>query len=63
MVYLNGYGFPLYRGGPMLHADIVGLDKVLQRMEDFAKLPRFDSAFWEPAPLLVKLAADGKTFN
>ncbi|MDP9140254.1 MAG: 3-hydroxyacyl-CoA dehydrogenase NAD-binding domain-containing protein [Pseudomonadota bacterium] len=63
MVYLNGYGFPLYRGGPMLHADILGLDKVMQRMERFAKLPRFDSAFWEPAPLLVKLAAEGKTFN
>ncbi|HEY1077049.1 MAG TPA: 3-hydroxyacyl-CoA dehydrogenase NAD-binding domain-containing protein, partial [Fontimonas sp.] len=63
MVYLNGYGFPLYRGGPMLYADIVGLPAVLKRIETFAKLPRADKDFWQPAPLLKQLAAAGKSFN
>ncbi|MEW6166086.1 MAG: 3-hydroxyacyl-CoA dehydrogenase NAD-binding domain-containing protein [Pseudomonadota bacterium] len=63
MVYLNGYGFPLHRGGPMLHADMVGLFGVARRMREFAKQPGADAEFWEPAPLLAKLAAEGKTFN
>jgi 3-hydroxyacyl-CoA dehydrogenase len=63
MVYLNGYGFPLHRGGPMLYADAVGLAKVAVRMREFAKMPRSDAKFWEPAPLLAKLTADGGTFN
>ena len=63
MVYLMGYGFPLYRGGPMNYADQVGLFNVVQSMNRFAKNPLDDAKFWEPAPLLAKLAAEGKTFN
>ena len=63
MVYLNGYGFPLHRGGPMLYADEVGLANVAQRMREFAALPGADAAFWEPAPLLAQLAESGGRFN
>jgi 3-hydroxyacyl-CoA dehydrogenase len=63
MVYLTGYGFPIYRGGPMLYADQVGLFNVVQSMKRFQKNPRDDQQFWQPAPLLAKLAAEGKTFN
>ena len=63
MVYLTGYGFPIYRGGPMHYADQVGLFNVVQSMNRFAKNPMDDGAFWKPAPLLMKLAAEGKTFN
>ena len=63
MVYLMGYGFPLYRGGPMLYADQVGLFNVVQAMNRFAKNPLDDASFWKPAPLLARLAAEGKTFN
>ncbi|MCJ0763271.1 3-hydroxyacyl-CoA dehydrogenase NAD-binding domain-containing protein [Variovorax terrae] len=63
MVYLTGYGFPIYRGGPMLYADQVGLFNVVQSMNRFARNPLDDAKFWEPAPLLAKLAAEGKTFN
>ena len=63
MVYLMGYGFPIYRGGPMNYADQVGLFNVVQSMKRFAQNPLDDAKFWEPAPLLAKLAAEGKTFN
>lgn len=63
MVYLMGYGFPIYRGGPMNYADQVGLFNVVQAMKRFAKNPLDDAKFWEPAPLLAKLVAEGKTFN
>ncbi|MFW9617578.1 3-hydroxyacyl-CoA dehydrogenase NAD-binding domain-containing protein [Aquabacterium sp.] len=63
MVYLTGYGFPLAWGGPMLYADLMGLPKVVEKMKHFAANPHDDQAFWTPAPLLVKLAAEGKTFN
>jgi 3-hydroxyacyl-CoA dehydrogenase len=63
MVYLTGYGFPIHRGGPMLYADQVGLFNVVQAMKRFQKNPRDDQKFWEPAPLLARLAAEGKTFN
>jgi len=63
MVYLMGYGFPIYRGGPMNYADQVGLFNVVQAMNRFAKNPLDDASFWQPAPLLLKLAAAGKTFN
>ncbi|HJV62076.1 MAG TPA: 3-hydroxyacyl-CoA dehydrogenase NAD-binding domain-containing protein [Albitalea sp.] len=63
MVYLTGYGFPLHRGGPMNYADTVGLFNVVQAMKRFAKNPNDDAKFWEPAPLLAKLAAEGKTFS
>jgi len=63
MVYLTGYGFPLYRGGPMLYADEVGLYNVVAAMKAFAANPNGDPGFWRPAPLLARLAADGKRFN
>jgi 3-hydroxyacyl-CoA dehydrogenase len=63
MVYIMGYGFPVYRGGPMLYADQTGLFNVVQSMNRFARNPLDDAAFWKPAPLLAKLAAEGKTFN
>jgi 3-hydroxyacyl-CoA dehydrogenase len=63
MVYLTGYGFPLWRGGPMLYADMYGLFNVVQAMKRFAQNPHDDAKFWQPAPLLAKLAAEGKTFN
>ncbi len=61
IVYLNGYGFPAWRGGPMFYADTIGLDKVLAKIEQFEK--RHGSDLWAPAPLLKKLAAAGKTFE
>ncbi len=61
MVYLTGYGFPAYRGGPMFYADTVGLPKVLVSIEKFQK--SYMGEVWKPAPLLVKLAKDGKKFN
>lgn len=63
MVYLTGYGFPIFRGGPMLYADQVGLFNVVQSMNRFAQNPLDDASFWTPAPLLARLAAEGKTFN
>lgn len=61
MVYLTGYGFPLVHGGPLFYADTVGLQNVLRSMQKFAR-GRHGEA-WQPAPLLAKLAAEGKTFN
>ena len=61
MVYLTGYGFPLFRGGPMFYADSVGLLNVLAAMEKYAKGRHGDA--WTAAPLLVKLAGEGKGFN
>ena len=63
MVYLTGYGFPIWRGGPMKYADQMGLFNVVESMKRFAQNPRDDAAFWQPAPMLAKLAAAGKTFN
>jgi len=59
LVYLNGYGFPNYRGGPMWYADTIGLKKVYARVCEFHK--QLGEA-WEPAPLLAQLAKEGKTF-
>jgi 3-hydroxyacyl-CoA dehydrogenase len=61
MVYLAGYGFPAHRGGPMFYADTVGLDKVVAAIEKFQK--GYHGEQWTPAPLLVKLAKEGKRFN
>jgi 3-hydroxyacyl-CoA dehydrogenase len=61
MVYLTGYGFPAYRGGPMFYADTVGLPKVLASIEKFQK--GYMGEVWKPAPLLVKLAKEGRKFN
>ncbi len=63
MVYLTGYGFPLHRGGPMLYADMVGPYNVARSMRRFAASGAADPSFWRPAPLLEKLAAEGKGFN
>lgn len=63
MVYLTGYGFPLWRGGPMCYADTVGLFNVVQAMQRFARNPADDAAFWEPAPLIKRLLAEGKSFT
>jgi 3-hydroxyacyl-CoA dehydrogenase len=59
IIYINGYGFPAYRGGPMLYADSVGLKKVCERILEFH---RQHGELWEPAPLLKQLAEQGKTF-
>jgi len=61
VVYLTGYGFPPYRGGPMFYADTVGLPKVLASIEKFQK--GYMGEVWKPAPLLVKLAKEGKRFT
>ncbi|PLP97035.1 3-hydroxyacyl-CoA dehydrogenase NAD-binding domain-containing protein [Cupriavidus pauculus] len=61
MVYLTGYGFPLFRGGPMLYADQVGLFNVAQSMKRYAK--GYHGEAWKVAPLLQKLADEGKGFN
>jgi 3-hydroxyacyl-CoA dehydrogenase len=63
MVYLTGYGFPVFRGGPMRYADEVGLYNVVRGMKRFAANPHGDPGFWTPAPLLARLAAEGKTFT
>jgi 3-hydroxyacyl-CoA dehydrogenase len=63
MVYITGYGFPIYRGGPMNYADQFGLFNVIQAMKRFAQNPHDDAQFWQPAPLLARLVAEGKTFN
>jgi 3-hydroxyacyl-CoA dehydrogenase len=59
VIYLTGYGFPAYRGGPMWYADTVGLKQVRDRIREFHKR---HGEFWEPAPLLTKLADQGETF-
>jgi len=59
IIYLNGYGFPAYRGGPMWYADTVGLQKVYQRICEFHQQ---HGELWAPAPLLQRLAEAGKTF-
>jgi 3-hydroxyacyl-CoA dehydrogenase len=63
MVYLTGYGFPLHRGGPMLYADMAGLYNVVRSMRRFEANPHADPSFWKPAPLLAKLAQEGRNFN
>lgn len=60
IIYINGYGFPAYRGGPMWHADTVGLHKVYQRICEFHQQ---HGELWEPAPLLQRLAESGRTFG
>jgi len=61
MVYLTGYGFPLWRGGPMLYADTVGLAEVERAIRRYAAQPNGDA--WEVAPGLVDRAAQGRRFN
>jgi 3-hydroxyacyl-CoA dehydrogenase len=59
VVYIAGYGFPRYRGGPMFFADLIGLSRAVSTMRSFAANPRADQVFWQPAPLLVRLAEEG----
>jgi 3-hydroxyacyl-CoA dehydrogenase len=59
IIYLNGYGFPAHRGGPMWYADTVGLKRVHDRISEFH---RQHGEIWQPAPLLQQLAEQGKTF-
>lgn len=61
IIYLNGYGFPAERCGPMFQADEMGLDKVLETIRTYAA--GRNGWAWEPAPLLVELAARGSTFR
>ena len=63
IIYLTGYGFPAHRGGPMCYADSMGLYNVVATMKRFAQNPLDDGAFWQPAPLLARLAAEGKSFT
>jgi 3-hydroxyacyl-CoA dehydrogenase len=60
VVYLTGYGFPDFRGGPLFYADTVGLPNILRTMRGFARGYQPDA--WEPAPLLKQLATEGRTF-
>ena len=60
LVYVNGYGFPAYRGGPMFWADTIGLRKVVATMRSLAPT---HGARWAPAPLLVELAGSGRGFG
>ena len=60
VVYLTGYGFPDFRGGPLFYADTVGLPNILRTLREFARGYQPDA--WEPAPLLKRLAAEGKSF-
>ena len=61
MVYLTGYGFPLFRGGPMFYADTVGLSNVVMAIQSYAKGRHAEA--WAVSPVLKKLAHEGKTFN
>ena len=60
IIYINGYGFPAYRGGPMWYADTVGVKKVYERISEFH---RQHGELWEPAPLLKRLAEEGRGFK
>ena len=63
IVYLMGYGFPVWRGGPMQYADSQTLYEVARRMRGFAAQAGGDAEFWTPAPLIEQLAAEGRSFN
>jgi 3-hydroxyacyl-CoA dehydrogenase len=60
VVWLTGYGFPRFRGGPLYYADRLGLARVVERIE--ALRDRFGAAYWTPAPALKRLAATGRGF-
>jgi 3-hydroxyacyl-CoA dehydrogenase len=59
IIYVYGFGFPRHRGGPMFYADTIGLDQVLTRVKEYRA--RFGD-YWEPAPLLERLVAEGRGF-
>ncbi|MDQ3445377.1 MAG: 3-hydroxyacyl-CoA dehydrogenase, partial [Pseudomonadota bacterium] len=60
VVYLTGYGFPAAKGGPLFHAQTVGLNKVVASMHEFARNEHADPKFWQPAKLLLDAAESGK---
>ena len=60
IVYINGYGFPIWRGGPMFYANQLGLEEVIKKMDVFSEL---DKEFWKPAPLLQKLSDQSAGFG
>jgi 3-hydroxyacyl-CoA dehydrogenase len=60
IVYINGYGFPIWRGGPMFYANKLGLEEVTKRIGEFAKS---DKKFWQISPMLTKLASEGSFFG
>ena len=60
VIWCNGYGFPRWRGGPMFHADAIGLPRVLAGVQQYARAQ--GAQYWQPAPLLVELARSGATF-
>jgi 3-hydroxyacyl-CoA dehydrogenase len=60
VIWVYGYGWPVYRGGPMFWADQVGLKAMRDRMQEWRKTQGED---WKPAPLLDRLATEGKTFT
>ena len=61
IIYLYGYGFPAWRGGPMFYADTVGLNNVLMRIQELER--KHGSDLWSPAPLLARMANEGQTFT
>ena len=64
VIYVYGYGFPVYRGGPMKYADEIGLATVLDAMQKYHdELGDYGKAWFKPAPLLKQLVEQGKSFN
>ena len=63
LVYLTGFGFPANRGGPLFHADAIGIRPILRRMREFQREGHGDPGFWQPHPLLERLAAGRQNFN
>ncbi len=61
VVFANGYGMPRYRGGPMIYADIIGLNNVYEAICKYRE--RYGDLYWTPAPLLEQLAKEDKTFT
>jgi 3-hydroxyacyl-CoA dehydrogenase len=61
VIVVNGYSWPKYRGGPMYHADTMGIPNVVAALQRFAK--QDDDPQWQPAPLLTRMAAEGRTFT
>jgi 3-hydroxyacyl-CoA dehydrogenase len=61
VVWVNGYGFPRYRGGPMCHADETGLKDVLDRVKQLSS--QHGPQYWTPASLLERLVEEGRSFR
>ena len=61
VTWVYGYGWPVYRGGPMHYADSIGLDKVVATLRKYGE--QTGDSSWEPAPLMVRLAEEGKGFK